>query len=260
MVKAEIVNIPIDTGQKTRYIPVSLMEVRLHKFMADYGVASRRQSEKMILAGEVTVNGRVVREMGFKITPGKDAIKVNGKLLHTKAKNMYIALYKPKGVLTTLNDPEGRPTVKDLLVGVHSRVFPIGRLDYESEGLLVLTNDGEYAQKLTHPKEPINKVYLVKVEGKPNQRQLDRLKAGVSLIDGKARAKEITRIRTGEQYDWFRIVLNEGGNRQIRGMFLKIGFDVLKLQRIAIGKLTLKKMQRGQFRVMTESEARLALQ
>lgn len=235
------------------------MEVRLHKFMADYGVASRRQSEKMILAGEVTVNGRVVRELGCKIIPGKDAVKVNGKLLHTKAEPLYIALYKPLGVVTTLHDPEGRPTVKDLLVGVKERVYPVGRLDFDSEGLLLLTNDGDFAQKFNHPKEPLKKTYLVKIEGKLEERHIERLKKGVTLADGKAKVETITKIRPGGQYDWYRVTILEGRHGQIKRLFQKVGFDVLKAQRIAIGKLGLRSLDRGQFRFLTLEQAKAAL-
>ena len=233
--------------------------IRLHKYIAECGVTSRRKAEDMIRWGEVSVNGHVVKEMGFKIIVGKDAVKVKGKLLRPPVHGLYIAMYKPAGVVTTLNDPEGRTTVKDLLIGVKERVFPVGRLDYDSEGLIILTNDGEYAQSVIHPKKEIKKVYQVKVRGKPTEKHIERLKMGVTLAEGRTRAAHIERMKTGDQYDWFKVVLTEGKNRQIRRMFEKVGFDVLKLKRVAIGRLTLGSLDRGQFRVLTADQASLAL-
>jgi 23S rRNA pseudouridine2605 synthase len=232
---------------------------RLHKYIAECGVASRRKAEEFIAEGSVTVNGHVIREMGYKIVPGSDAIKVKGKLIRQPSKTIYIALHKPAGVVTTLNDPEGRPTVKDLLRGVRDRVFPVGRLDYDSEGLLILTNDGDFAQSVSHPAKIVKKVYQVKVSGKPEQKHIERLKQGVTLAEGRARAVHIERMRTGDQYDWFKVVLSEGKNRQVRRMFEKVGFDVIKLKRVAIGQLTLGNLQRGQFKILSKDQAELAL-
>jgi 23S rRNA pseudouridine2605 synthase len=233
--------------------------IRLQKFISECGVASRRKAEEMIADGEVTVNGRIITEMGYKIDPTGDAVKVRNKLLRTPARNIYIVLYKPTGVVTTLNDPEGRTTVRDLLIGIKDRVFPVGRLDYDSEGLLILTNDGEYAQSIIHPTKKIKKVYLVKVSGKPQAKHIERLKIGVTLAEGRAKAVHIERMKTGDNYDWFRVVLTEGKNRQIRRMFEKVGFDVLKLKRVAIGRLTLGGLDRGRFKVLTKEQAELAL-
>jgi len=233
--------------------------VRLHKFIADCGFASRRKAEDFIRWGEVTVNGQVVKEMGYKILPGKDHVKVKNKLLRPTTKSLYILLNKPIGVVTTLNDPEKRTTVKDLLFGVKERVFPIGRLDYESEGLLILTNDGEYAQQVIHPTKKVKKVYHVKVRGKPEQKHIERLKQGVTLAEGRAKAVHIERMGTNENHDWFKVVLTEGKNRQIRRMFEKVGFDVLKLKRVAIGRLTLGGLNRGEFKFLTKEQAELAL-
>lgn len=233
--------------------------VRLHKYIADCGVASRRKAEDLIKWGEVTVNGQVVKEMGYKIIAGKDSVKVKNKLLRPASKDLYILLYKPTGVVTTLNDPEKRTTVKDLLIGVKERVFPIGRLDYDSEGLLILTNDGEYAQQVIHPTKNVKKVYNVKVKGKPEQKHIERLKMGVTLAEGRAKAVHIERMRSSDNHDWFKVVLTEGKNRQIRRMFEKVGFDVLKLKRVAIGRLTLGSLQRGQFKFLTKEQAELAL-
>jgi 23S rRNA pseudouridine2605 synthase len=233
--------------------------VRLHKYIAECGVTSRRKAEELIKNGDVTVNGQIITEMGYKIVPGDDAVKVKGKLLRAATRDVYIALYKPTRVVTTLNDPEGRTTVKDLLVGIRERVFPVGRLDYDSEGLLILTNDGEYAQAVAHPDKKVKKVYQVKVGGKPQAQHIERLKAGVTLAEGKAKAVHIERMRTGDNNDWFKVVLTEGKNRQIRRMFEKVGFDVLKLKRVAIGRLTLGNLNRGEFKLLTKEQAELAL-
>ncbi len=233
--------------------------VRLHKYIADCGIVSRRKAERMIANGYVTVNGQIIQEMGFKVQAGKDAVKVQGKLIRQPNRSLYILMYKPTGVVTTLNDPQERTTVKDLLVGVRERVFPIGRLDYDSEGLLILTNDGEYAQSVIHPEKNVKKVYHVKVRGKPDDRQIERLRQGVTLAEGRTRAVHIERMKVGDQYDWFKVVLTEGKNRQIRRMFEKVGFDVLKLKRVAIGRLTLGKLDRGQYKLLTLEQAELAL-
>jgi len=234
--------------------------VRLQKFIADQGIASRRAAEDMIRLGEVTVNGQVA-ELGMRVVPGEDAVKVRGKLLRqaSQAEQIYVKMFKPAKVLTTLSDPEGRTTVKDLLVGVKQRVYPAGRLDYDSEGLVILTNDGAYAQALNHPTKEIRKTYLVKVSGKPTEHHLMKLRAGVTLADGKARAVHIERTKSGDQYDWFKVVLTEGRNQQVRRMFEKIGFDVMKLQRVAIGHITLGRLERGEFKIMSKEEAELAL-
>ena len=233
-------------------------KVRLHKYIADCGIASRRKAEEMIKDHLVTVNGRVVTEMGYKINPSEDSVKVRGKLVYMKDKAVYIAFNKPKQVLATLHDPEKRRTVKDYLVGVKERVFPVGRLDYETEGLLLLTNDGEYAQHIIHPSKKLTKTYLVKVDGQPSQVQLDRLEQGVTLAEGRIKALSVKRTKVGDQYDWLRVVLVEGKHRQVQRMFAKIGFDVIKLRRIAIGKLTLSGLERGQFKYLSEEQAEQA--
>lgn len=235
-----------------------MITVRLHKYIADCGIASRRKAEEMISDHLVTVNGRVVTEMGFKINPTKDAVKVRGRLVYMRDTTVYVAFNKPRQVLSTLFDPDKRPTIKDYLKSVKERVFPAGRLDYETEGLVILTNDGEYSQSLIHPTKKITKTYLVKVDGQPTQAQLDRLEMGVTLAEGKVKALSVKRTKVGDQYDWFRIVLVEGKNRQVQRMFAKIGFDVIKLRRIAIGKLTLGGLERGEFKYLTEEEAQKA--
>ncbi len=155
--------------------------------------------------------------------------------------------YKPKGILTTMEDPLGRPTIKEFIEDIPARVFPVGRLDWDSEGLLLLTNDGDYANRVTHPKEEVTKTYLVKLDGQPREDQIAKLLKGVSIVGGKVSARSVEKVKRGrDQYAWLKIVITEGKNRQIRQMFEKIGFDVLKLQRVAIGRLRLGNLQRGE--------------
>ncbi len=234
---AKIKSASADTGKK----------VRLNKLIADSGICSRRGADKIIEEGQVTVNGKKVYELGVKVNPEKDHIFVQGKPIRRKFDHLYIMFHKPKGVLTTMEDPLERTTIKEFLEEIPARVFPVGRLDWDSEGLLLLTNDGDYANRVTHPKEEVTKTYLVKVDGKPSQEQLNKLIAGVSIEGGKVSAKSIEKLKRGrEQYDWLKIIITEGKNRQIRQMFEKIGFDVLKLQRVAIGRLRLGQLQRGE--------------
>lgn len=224
-------------------------KLRLNKLIADSGLASRRHADRMIEEGQVTVNGKRVYELGIKVDPAADRIMVNGKPLKKPMQNIYILLNKPKGVLTTMEDPLGRPTIAEYLEGVPGRVFPVGRLDWDSEGMLLLTNDGEFANKVTHPKEEVTKTYMVKVDGQPTKEDLQKLLRGVSIVGGKVAAKHIEKIKRqegSEKYDWYKMVITEGKNRQIRQMFEKIGFDVMKLQRVAIGRLRIGNVERGE--------------
>jgi 23S rRNA pseudouridine2605 synthase len=169
--------------------------------------------------------------------------------------------YKPKGVLTTMEDPLERPTIKEFLEEVPTRVFPVGRLDWDSEGLLLLTNDGEFANRVSHPNAEVTKTYLVKVDGKPTDEQIKKLLSGVTIVGGKVTAKSVEKVKRGrEQYDWLKIVITEGKNRQIRQMFEKIGFDVLKLQRVAIGRLRIGNLQRGELVYLNEVAAERVFQ
>ena len=224
--------------------------VRLNKLIADSGLASRRHADRMIEEGQVTVNGKRVYELGIKVDPVNDRILVDGKVLRKPAQKLYLMFNKPKGVLTTMEDPEDRPTIAGYLEEVPARVFPVGRLDWDSEGLLILTNDGDFANKVMHPKLEVTKTYLVKISGQPEPYQIDKLRKGVSIVGGRVRARHIEKIhKQGEnksdKYDWYKIVITEGKNRQIRQMFEKIGFDVMKLQRVAIGRLRIGGLQTG---------------
>lgn len=192
------------------------------------------------------MNGKKVYELGIKVHPHDDRISIDGKPLRKKFEPLYIMLNKPRGVLTTMEDPLGRTTIQDYLDQVPTRVFPVGRLDWDSEGLLLLTNDGDFANKVMNPKSDVTKTYLVKVDGQPPDEKLNKLLTGVTIVGGKVTAKSVEKVKRGrDQYAWIKIVITEGKNRQIRQMFEKIGFDVLKLQRVAIGRLRLGNLERG---------------
>lgn len=230
------------------------MKIRIQKIIADAGIASRREAEKMIEEGRVTVNG-VTAKLGDKADPEKDHIKIDGKLLKAKPNELvYIMLNKPKRVMCTTNDPEGRQTVLDLIKGIKNRVWPVGRLDYHSEGLVLLTNDGELSLRLTHPKYKVEKVYEVKVKDLPDEKKIEKLKKGIWLEDGKTAPCEISFIKKTSENSWFRVTLKEGKRRQIRRMFHAIGHDVMKLKRISIGPIKLGKLPIGNYRFLTEKE------
>lgn len=230
--------------------------VRLNKLIADSGLASRRAADRIIEEGRVVVNGKKVYELGIKVDPSEDKIVVDGKPLRSKAAPVYAVLYKPTGVLTTMEDPLERPTIKEYIEDLPVRLFPVGRLDWDSEGLLLLTNDGDYANRVMHPKAEVTKTYLVKVDGQPPDEKIQKLLKGVTIEGGKVAAKSVERIKRGkDQYAWLKIVITEGKNRQIRQMFEKIGFDVLKLQRVAIGRLRIGAMDRGELLFLNEVAA-----
>jgi 23S rRNA pseudouridine2605 synthase len=227
---------------------------RLNKFLAECGVASRRHADQLIAEGAVLVNGKKVYELGTRVSPS-DRITVNGKPVKAQGEKVYVLFNKPKHVVTTMNDPEGRPSIADYFQRLPVRVFPVGRLDWDSEGMILLTNDGDFAQSVNHPTKEIVKTYLVKVSGRPSDEQLQRLKTGVSIPTGRVSARFVERARSkgSTEKDWIRIGIAEGKNRQIRFMFEKIGFDVLKLQRVAIGQLKMPAtLERGEFVFLTE--------
>lgn len=241
-----------------------MAEERLQKIIAKAGLASRREAEEMILAGRIRLNGKVVTELGTKADPERDHIKLDGKLITRSEEPRYILLYKPKEVMTTVDDPEGRKTVMDLLRGVRERVFPVGRLDYHSEGLIVLTNDGELAYKLSHPSHGTVKTYHVKVKGVPSDRIIEKLARGIVLDGKRTRPAEVERLRTtgagrDEGNSWFVIRLQEGRTQQIRKMFQIVGHPVSKLKRVAIGSLQDGSLQPGQWRPLEPFEIRLLL-
>jgi pseudouridine synthase len=227
---------------------------RLHKALARAGVASRRAAERLIRSGRVTVNGRVVDGLGSQVDPVRDAILVDGRRIPSPpAHNTYLALNKPRGCLTTLEDPRGRATIRDLIGEVGTRVFPVGRLDFHSEGLLILTDDGELARELTHPRSHVPKTYHVKVHGSPDARALERLRLGVVLDGRRTLPARVRLLRPGEN-PWLEISIVEGRNRQIRRMCLAVGHRVAKLRRIAIGGLSLGRLASGEVRRLSRAE------
>ncbi|MNJ99824.1 Ribosomal large subunit pseudouridine synthase B [compost metagenome] len=235
----------------------SSQRVRLNKLIADAGLASRRHADRMIAEGEVTVNGKRVYELGVKVDPINDKILVGGKALRKPTQKLYVVFHKPQGVLTTMEDPLGRPTVADYLGDVPARLFPVGRLDWDSEGLLLLTNDGDFANKVMHPTAEVTKTYLVKIDGKPDPAKIDKLRKGVSIEGGRVSARHIEKIHKpgdnkSSKYEWYKIVITEGKNRQIRQMFSKIGMDVLKLQRVAIGRLRIGALRVGELMYLND--------
>lgn len=227
---------------------------RIQKILARAGIASRREAEKMILEGRVMVNGAVIDALGFKADPLKDHIKVDGKRLPRYEPKITLLLNKPRGYLCTVKDPEERRTIMDLLTRVKARVYPVGRLDFDAEGLVILTNDGDLAHHLSHPKFSVPRTYLAKVSGVPDEKQLNRLKKGVVLEDGRARAVFILVLSQGEKNSWVRIVVAEGRNHLVKRMFVAIGHPVLKLKRVAFGPIPLGTLPPGQFRYLAPEE------
>ncbi len=230
-----------------------LMEKRIQKILSEMGITSRRKAEELIIEGRVTVNGQTAT-LGMKADPVKDHIKVDGKLLTRPEPKVYIILNKPQNVITSLHDPEGRPTVKDFLKGVKYRVYPVGRLDYDSEGLLLLTNDGDFAHAMLHPSKKIFKTYHVKVKGAPEDEKIDILKTGVKLGDGTTAPAKVKKIKTTENNSWLEITIHEGRKRQIRRMLEKVGHPVLKLKRIRINGIELGKLESGEYRYLKLKE------
>jgi 23S rRNA pseudouridine2605 synthase len=204
----------------------------------------------------VRLNGRVVTELGTKADPRTDQITIDGRPLRLSSERLYILLHKPVGVVTTLFDPEGRPTVRDLLPDVRARIFPVGRLDYHSAGLLLLTNDGELALRLAHPRYGVRKTYRVKVKGKPTAEALEELTRGVPLEEGTTAPAEVRVVRSSDAKTWLEVTLSEGRRREVRRMCEHVGNPVEKLTRVRLGPLNLGTLQPGQHRPLTEREVR----
>lgn len=235
------------------------MEQRLQKLIAAAGIASRRHAEELITAGKVTVNGEVVKELGTKADPDKDHIKVNGKLINPQLRSreeIYVLLNKPKGYLSSVSDPEGRPLVTELLPPSLGKIHPVGRLDFNTEGLLLLTNDGEFTNFITAARNQVEKVYEVKVKGVPAEAAIGRLRRGVTLEDGTHTAPaKITQLHETQNNAWYEVMLHQGRNQQIRRMFELIGHSVLKLRRVRIGFLRDENLKPGHWRFLSPSEA-----
>ena len=231
--------------------------MRLQKYMASSGVASRRSSEKLIAEGRVAVNGQVVTEMGTQVDETRDRVTVDGKPIRPETDKHYLAYYKPLGEVTTVSDPEGRDTVMDKFRDYPVRLFPVGRLDFDSEGLLLLTNDGDLMQRLLHPSHEVPKIYLCKVSNQVTEEELRRLRAGVTLDDGHLTSPAEVRLIRREAFDSVVLVtIHEGRNRQVRRMFERIGHEVVALRRVGFGPIALGDLPRGQWRKLTDAEIR----
>ncbi len=226
---------------------------RLQKVMAHAGIASRRKSEEIIAQGRVKVNGKVITTMGEKVDPQKDTIEVDGKVI-SKEKRIYLLLNKPTGYVSTVDDPRGRKTVLDLVGNISQRIYPAGRLDYDTSGLLILTNDGDLTYILTHPSFKVDKTYLVEVKGKVKPGDLNRLNKGIKLEDGMTVPSQTKLISSNSGTTNFVMTIHEGRNRQVRRMCKKIGYQVKNLKRIGIGFLKIDELSEGEYRHLTDEE------
>jgi len=229
---------------------------RLQKILSEAGITSRRKAEKLILQGRVSVNGRVVSELGTKAVLGKDEICVDGKPIKPATEKVVVALFKPRNCVTTLHDPQGRPTVAELVKNVSVRVYPVGRLDFDAEGLLLMTNDGELAHRLQHPRYKVPKTYLVKISGHPLEEALAQLQQGISLEDGITAPAELHVLEDDNEATWLSLTLREGRNHQVKRMCAAVGCPVLKLRRTQIGPIDLGNLRPGRSRRLNAREVR----
>lgn len=233
--------------------------MRLQKYMAHCGIASRRSSEKLIAEGRVTINGVKVREQGIKIDPLQDQVAVDGKPVHKALAKKYFMFHKPQGVLTTVADPHGRQTIYDILKDIDDTYVPVGRLDMDTEGLLFLTNDGDFTYRMTHPKFKVKKTYVATIRGVIGNKDLKNLEQGVLLDDGLTAPAEVRCLRRYSHKSVVEIVIHEGKKRQVRRMFEKVGHPVMHLKRTAIDKVKLSHVDLGEVRELTESERKKLL-
>ena len=228
--------------------------MRLQKFIAECGIASRRSAEKIIESGRVYVNGELVDYMGCVIDPDCDVVEIDGRVIEPENKKYYIALNKPKNYVTTVSDDLGRPTVMQLVSDINARIYPVGRLDFDTTGLLIMTNDGEFANILTHPKHIVNKTYIARVDKPLDENQLERLRKGIDLdgsLTSPAKAENIKRPQKGFEV---KITIHEGKNRQVRRMLDAVGANVMSLKRISVGSLTLGNLPEGKWRRLSDAE------
>ena len=226
----------------------------MQKILAEMGIASRRRAEEMIAEGRLRVNGKVA-VLGTKADPGRDHIKLDGKLLTGRAENkVYYMMNKPVNVMTTLEDPQGRPTVGDFMARIKMRVYPVGRLDFDSEGLLLLTNDGELTHAILHPSKKIPKTYKVKIKGLLDDKDIARLRGGMHLADGKTAPARVRKLRKLKENSWVEMTITEGRKRQVRRMFDHVGHSVLKLIRVKVGRVDLGPLPPGEIRSLTPDE------
>lgn len=230
------------------------MLIRLNKYLSQSGVASRREADKLIQSGRVRVNGKVVSILGSKIDDAEDLVEVDGKKIATKRKLVYLALNKPVGYVVSRKDPAGRPTVMDLIPRSMQYLYPVGRLDYDSRGLLLLTNDGELAFRLMHPRYGIKKVYLVEVKGDPGKETIEKLRKGIFLEGKKTAPSLVSKLKGSPDRALMKIEIKEGRKREIRKMCAAVGYPVLDLQRIEIGGVKLDRLKPGKWRDLTSKE------
>jgi 23S rRNA pseudouridine2605 synthase len=239
------------------YNSPAMAPVRLNKFLAHAGVCSRREADRWIAEGRVSVNGQVVFELGEKIDPGKDRVQVNGKPVRGEEERpLYILLNKPAGRVVSVKDPFGRPTVLDLLKHLPARVYPVGRLDLDSEGVLLLTNDGELALRLTHPRYGVTKAYEVRVEGEPREEDLDKVRHGIFLEGRRSAPARIKILRRGHRHATLKVEIHEGRKREIRKLFEAVGFPVAGLVRTDFAGLTLDELKPGRWRYLRTAEVK----
>ena len=232
------------------------MNLRLQKLISQAGVASRRAAEKLIAEGRVTVNGETVTEMGTKADPARDDIRVDGRRIKATERLRYILLYKPAGYVTTRSDPQHRRTVIDLLRGVREYVYPVGRLDYDTQGILLVTNDGDLAAKLTHPRHQVDRTYEASVSGMPDDEAIDRLRRGIPLDGRRTRPADVLLVNKGrrDRNGVLIITIREGRNRQVRRMLDAVGHPVESLRRIRFGPLGIRGLRPGDWRDLTDAE------
>ena len=231
-----------------------MQEIRLQKFMAEAGVCSRRHAEEMIAAGKVRVNGKTVTELGTKVDPDFDEVEVSGKLIKTNEKKYYIMLNKPAGYITTVEDTHGRPTVMNLVSELSARIYPVGRLDADTEGLLLLTNDGDFANRVMHPSKNMTKVYIAQVKGMPSLATLKILASGVDIGDYVTRPGKAELVKGNKNVSTVRIEIGEGKKRQVRRMLDAVGHPVINLKRAQIGPIMLGNLPLGRWRHLREEE------
>ena len=231
-----------------------LSEERLQKILSGAGVASRRAAEQLIVEGHITVNGKTVRELGTKVDPERAVIRVDGKKIPLNVEKIYIMLNKPRRTLSAVSDDRGRQTVIDLIDDVDKKIFPIGRLDYNTEGLLLLTNDGALTNGLLHPRFEINKTYRALIKGRVNEERLDRLRIGIKLEDGMTAPALVNVLSVDDDQSLVEITIHEGRNRQVRRMFSAIGYNIKRLRRVAFAGLSIGDLKLGAHRRLNKSE------
>ncbi|MGL1931130.1 MAG: rRNA pseudouridine synthase [Desulfotalea sp.] len=232
-------------------------EMRLQKYLACSGLTSRRKAEQFILDGRVEVDGKVVTELGTKVTPDKETVKVDGKLIKLEEQKVYYLLHKPRGYVTTLSDPQGRPVITELMTGVKERVYPVGRLDFDTEGALIMTNDGDLSQKILHPSFETFKTYHANLKGIPSKSNLDKLAHGISIDNKMTAPAKISVISRNANSCTASITIHEGRKHQVKKMFAAIGHPVTYLKRIAYGKLKLGNIPKGQFISLSSKDLEL---